>query len=249
MSESGNKPVIGVISCEKTVKIYQVQSVNHFYLQAIRDYGGLPLLIPAGCDEADREQLLAMVDGVFLPGSPSNVAPRHYGATHEEPATDEGRDDLSLPIIRQCLGKGIPIFGICRGFQEMNVALGGQLHPKVHELSGYLDHREPEESEYEIKYAFAHGLTLQEGGLFRQWFPDQTEFQVNSLHGQGVKSVAPRLVVEAVAPDGLVEAFSLPEHPFFVGVQWHPEWKATELPLSKALFSRFIASAQAKRAG
>ncbi|MEJ2764956.1 gamma-glutamyl-gamma-aminobutyrate hydrolase family protein [Photobacterium sp. MCCC 1A19761] len=239
------KQLIAVVCCQKQVGGYDVQSVNEFYLNAIRDFGGLPVLIPAGSDEADLDQILATVDGVLLPGSHSNVAPQHYGADHDEPKQDPGRDQLALSIIRQCAALAIPVLGICRGFQEMNVALGGTLHPQVHCKSNALDHREPNDPDFSVKYAVSHSLEICPGGHFASWLGETRSVSVNSLHGQGVETLAPALKIEAVAPDGLIEAFSLPNHPYFIGVQWHPEWFATELFMSELLFSHFIQAAQA----
>ncbi len=240
MAQNKKRPVIGIVSCAKEVRNYSVQSVNHFYIKAVRDFGGVPLLIPAGGERTDIEYWLTIFDGILLPGSYSNVAPHHYGADHHEPCVDEGRDALSLALIRQCVADDIPILGICRGFQEMNVALGGDLYQNVHALEGYLDHREIDVDDFGIKYAPVHAVTLCEGGQFQQWLNGQQDLQVNSLHWQGVKTLAKGLTVEAIAPDGLVEGFSIHDHRFFVGVQWHPEWLATENPFSVQLFRHFL---------
>lgn len=238
------KPLIAVVCCQKQVDKYSVQSVNEFYLNSVSDFGGIPVLIPAGISEGDVEQLLASVDGVLLPGSHSNVAPEHYGADHHEAKQDPGRDALAFHLIRACAEKNIPLFGICRGFQEMNVAMGGTLHPKVHTKSNALDHREPKDDDFAVKYAVSHLLEVCPGGYFANWLQSEKTISVNSLHGQGVEQLAPVLHQEAIAPDGLVEAFSLPGHSYFIGVQWHPEWFATELFVSKLLFSHFIQAAQ-----
>ncbi|MBY5991183.1 gamma-glutamyl-gamma-aminobutyrate hydrolase family protein [Ferrimonas balearica] len=243
-----SKPVIGLVSCRKALDGYSYQAVNEFYADAVRAFGGLPVLFAAGQDEADTAALLARVDGVLLPGSHSNVAPHQYGAEHHEPRLDEARDALSLTLIRLCAQHQIPILGICRGFQEMNVAMGGSLNPAVHEAPGALDHREPTTEDFAVKYAHAHTVTVAEGGRIRRWWPEVAQFEVNSLHNQGVATLAPPLRAEATAEDGLIEAFSLDHHPFFFGVQWHPEWQATELPFSRELFRRFIDAAGANRA-
>lgn len=247
MSKQTPSPVIGIVSCQKEVNSYKVQSVNEFYIHAVSAFGGLPLLLTAGTSEQEIAQLLSLVDGVLLPGSHSNVAPGQYNASHYESMLDLGRDQLSFTVIRQCADNQTPILGICRGFQEMNVALGGSLHPKVHELEGYLDHREPETADFDEKYAYAHYVEIRKGGFFEQWLPGTETFEVNSLHRQGVNELAPSLTAEVSAPDGLIEAFSLEGHPYFVGVQWHPEWKATEIPFSVTLFERFISSARKQK--
>ena len=182
MGKQLRRPVIGIVSCEKEIRKYRVQSVNRFYIKAVRDFDGVPLLIPAGGEVSDIEQWLTIFDGFLLPGSYSNVAPHHYGAVHHEPKVDKGRDALSLTLIRQCVDRDIPVLGICRGFQEMNVALGGDLHHKIHKLAGYLDHRESEASDFAEQYAPAHSVSLSESGLFQQWLGGESQLQVNSLH-------------------------------------------------------------------
>lgn len=238
------KPLIAVVCCRKQVDKYAVQSVNEFYLNSIRDFGGIPVLIPGGGATEDIDQILNGFDGVLLPGSHSNVAPEHYGADHHEPKPDPRRDQLSFHLIRACAEQKIPLFGICRGFQEMNVAMGGTLHPKVHTKLNAIDHRECKDDDFAVKYAVSHTLKICRGGVFGQWMGTENPISVNSLHEQGIEQLAPVLHQEAIAPDGLIEAFSLPGHPYFIGVQWHPEWFATELFVSKLLFSHFIEAAQ-----
>ena len=251
MSKPEKAPLIGIVSCQKELESYKIQSVNEFYLQAIKSVGGIPVILPAGASNNEVARLLSVIEGVLLPGSHSNVSPEHYGATHHEPYKDEGRDELSFTIIRQCIEQQIPIMGICRGFQEMNVALGGTLHPAVHEIAGHLDHRESDNPDFSVKYAPVHAVHVSQGGVFQQWLGDQQSIQVNSLHGQGVRKLASDLRVEALAPDGLVEAFSMGQHPYFVGVQWHPEWhpewQAAEQPFSRILFEHFISSVMQNR--
>ncbi|SDG76534.1 gamma-glutamyl-gamma-aminobutyrate hydrolase [Vibrio xiamenensis] len=244
---STKKPVIGVVSCAKSLKGYDIQAVNEFYLKAISDFGGVPIILSAAIDVQDFEQVLAMCDGLLFPGSHSNVAPYRYQATHTESYMDERRDELSLSLLRYAVDNNLPCLGICRGFQEMNVALGGSLDPAVHK-SGFDDHREPSTEDFAVKYAAAHRVVVESDGVFKTWlqqahWPQSDAFEVNSLHNQGVKALAPNLKVEAKAPDGLVEAFSLPLHKFFVGVQWHPEWKAKSNHFSQILFKEFILAA------
>lgn len=242
------KPVIGLISCSKELAGYRIQALNEFYIQAVKDFGGLPIVIPNLLESKEElNSLLALCDGIVFPGSHSNVAPHRYNATHDESKTDESRDELSLNLLRLAVDKNIPCLGICRGFQEMNVALGGSLNPAVHE-SGFDDHRESESKDFSHKYALSHPVIVKDAGLFQQWlthssFVSRQQFDVNTLHNQGVEKLAPSLFAEAVAPDGLIEAFSLPGHAFFVGVQWHPEWQAKDNPFSRILFSQFIAAA------
>jgi putative glutamine amidotransferase len=181
-------------------------------------------------------------------GSYSNVEPYHYSGPPSDPGTlhDPARDATTLPLIRKAVASGIPVLGICRGFQEMNVAFGGTLHQKVHEVEGRRDHREDTTRELDVQYGPAHEVALEPGGTL-QSLTGQDRIQVNSLHSQGIDRLGPGLAVEARAPDGLIEAFRV-EHAksFAVAVQWHPEWKAMSNPVSRALFAAFGAAARAR---
>ncbi|MGV2986473.1 gamma-glutamyl-gamma-aminobutyrate hydrolase family protein [Vibrio sp. E150_011] len=246
MSET-RKPIIGLVSCRKSLGGYQIQSLNEFYLQAIKDFGGTAIILPSSIEASEFDRIVGICDGLVFPGSHSNVAPHRYDGTHEEAKKDEDRDELALTLIRYALDKNIPCLGICRGFQEMNVALGGSLDPAVHE-SGYDDHRENPIENFEEKYAPAHPVFVEPGGVVSQWLTqaqwnNTQSFEVNTLHNQGIKTLASALRVEAKAPDGLVEAFSLPGQKYFVGVQWHPEWEAKHNHFSQILFKEFIMSA------
>jgi putative glutamine amidotransferase len=218
------------------------------YVRAVRDgMGALPLLIPVMQPALEPADILARVDGLLFTGSPSNVAPRHYGG-EARPGTllDEARDAVSLPLIRAAVAKGVPLLSICRGFQELNVALGGSLTQHVHEQPGALDHREDESQPLEAQYAHAHSVAIMPGGILDRLLgpaPKKQEIMVNSLHGQGIAGLAPGLRVEARAPDGLIEAVSLPDGKAFVlGVQWHPEWDHAGDPVSRAIFAGFAAA-------
>ncbi len=241
------KPIIGVVSCTKELGGYQIQAVNDFYLRAVKDFGGLPVMLAPDMSSDEVASILELCDGFLFPGSHSNVAPHRYNASHTENKKDEARDELALNLIRQAVDKNIPCLGICRGFQEMNVALGGTLNPAVHD-AGFNDHREAPVDDFEKKYAPAHAVMVQKESLFEQWLVENhwentRFFEVNTLHNQGVDQLAPALRVEAKAPDGLVEAFSLAGQKYFVGVQWHPEWKAKTNHFSQILFKEFIMAA------
>ncbi len=241
------KPIIGVVSCTKELGGYQIQAVNDFYLRAVKDFGGLPVMLAPDMSSDEITTILELCDGFLFPGSHSNVAPHRYNASHTENKKDEARDELALSLIRRAVDKDIPCLGICRGFQEMNVALGGTLNPAVHD-SGFNDHREAPVDDFEQKYAAAHAVLVQKESLFEQWLVENhwentTFFEVNTLHNQGVDQLAPQLKVEAKAPDGLIEAFSLTGQKYFVGVQWHPEWKAKTNHFSQILFKEFIMAA------
>lgn len=215
--------------------------VGEKYVQAVLEgIGGLPLLLPALGDALPLEQALSLADGILLTGSPSNIEPQHYGATPiEDDFNDAARDATTLPLIHAALEAGVPMLGICRGFQEMNVALGGSLHQKVHEQAGMLDHRDQGGSFEEMYGRIAHAITFTADSELGARY-GEAQAEVNSLHGQGVKVLAPRLVAEAHAPDGLVEAFRVRDSKAFaMAVQWHPEWQFQHNRLSQTLFSYF----------
>jgi putative glutamine amidotransferase len=203
------------------------------------------LLIPALAEELGMDDLLNRVDGILFTGSASNVEPQHYSGAPSAPGTlhDAARDATTLPLIRRAIAKGVPVLGVCRGFQEMNVAFGGTLHQKLHEIEGNLDHRDDEEASLDVQYGPAHDVTLEPDGLLRK-LAGSDRIRVNSLHSQGVDRLAPGLAIEARAPDGLIEAFRAPKAAFAVAVQWHPEWKVMESPFSRALFAEFGAASR-----
>lgn len=205
----------------------------------------LPLILPALGERIDWDALLSAVDGVMLTGSPSNVHPSHFGQAVHNPALplDPARDATNLPLIRAALERGLPLFAICRGMQETNVALGGTLHQAVQEQTGFNDHREDKKLSIEQQYGPAHAVTLMAGGLMAQVLDGATRISVNSLHGQGIDRLAPGLRVEAVAEDGLVEAYSVENAAgFALAVQWHPEWRLAENPVSMKLYTAFGAA-------
>ena len=210
----------------------------------------LPLLIPVLETPLDVTQILAHVDGIFFPGSPSNVEPTRYAGEPSLPGTmhDPHRDATTLSLIPRAVASGVPVLGVCRGFQEMNVAMGGTLHQRIHEVAGYDDHREDKEQPLDVQYAPAHEVMLEPGGVLLS-LAGQDRIQVNSLHWQGVDRLGPDLAVEARAPDGLVEAFRVKSAPAFaLAVQWHPEWQVMQNPFSQALFAEFGKAARAKMA-
>ncbi len=253
------RPVIGVVSDVKPGSGHVTHGVTEKYLFAVaRGAQTYPIMLPGRLSDVDGtmsetavlEEIFAIVDGIFLPGSPSNVAPELYGAAPYDPPlpADPHRDVLSLPLIRACIERGVPLFGVCRGFQEMNVALGGTLHQKVYEQPGHFDHREDSTGTIEAQYAPVHEVELTPGGVLAG-LAGTTRWKVNSLHGQGVDRLAPGLVVEARADDGLVEGFRVKDAPAFaLAVQWHPEWRFWADALSSGLFASFGAAARARAA-
>lgn len=234
------RPVVLVASCLRELDGFPTYSVRGNYIEAVALAGCQPLLVPEAAD-GDLTTLLAVADGVLFTGSPSNVHPSHYGEEVRDPSLpqDTARDAWTLPLIRQALASGIPILGICRGYQEINVALGGSLHQSVHEVPGLADHRPDDRGVLEVRYAAAHPVAIPPGGLLHDLL-GVDELQVNSVHGQGVNRLAEPLRAEAFAPDGLVEAFTCPGAPAFnLAVQWHPEWRAAENPVSMKILGAF----------
>jgi putative glutamine amidotransferase len=236
------RPLIGIPADRRMVGRHPFHMVGEKYARAVIDAAGAaPLLIPSLAEELGFEELIERLDGLLFTGSPSNVEPHHYDGPPSAPGTlhDPARDATTLPLIRHAVDSGVPVFGICRGFQEMNVAFGGTLHQKLHEVPGLLDHRDDETQPLEVQYGPAHDVTLEPGGLLRS-LADDDRIRVNSLHSQGIERLGPPLAVEARAPDGVIEAFRVrAAATFALAVQWHPEWKVMTNPFSRALFAAF----------
>jgi putative glutamine amidotransferase len=241
------KPLIGIPADRRLLGQHHFHCVGEKYIAAVADASdAIPVLIPALGDGIDLEHLLNSVDGVLLTGSQSNVEPHRYQGPPSDPETwhDPQRDATTLPMIPRAVAAGLPIFAICRGFQEMNVAFGGTLWQKVHEITGHLDHREPKDAPLDTQYGPAHEITLTRGGLLHG-LAGSEHVQVNSLHSQGVDRLGGELEVEAVAPDGLIEGFRVRgAATFAVAVQWHPEWRVMSNQFSRALFAAFGAAAR-----
>jgi putative glutamine amidotransferase len=216
--------------------------VGEKYIEAIASgAGAMPVLVPALGPGPHLESLLDAVDGLLLTGSASNVEPHHYGGPASAPGTlhDPDRDATTLPLIPRAIAAGLPVLAICRGFQEMNVAFGGTLHQRLHEVEGLDDHREDESMPLEVQYGPAHDVLLEPGGRLRA-LAGRDRLQVNSLHWQGVKTLGADLAVEARATDGVIEAFGVRGAAnFALGLQWHPEWQFQNNPFSSALFAAF----------
>jgi putative glutamine amidotransferase len=233
--------VIGVSCCTRMMGEHPTHWVGEKYVLAVSGaVGGLPLLVPALGEHIAAGTLIDRLDGLLLTGSRSNVEPRHYGGVPSAPDTahDPQRDAMTLPLIRAAVAADLPILAICRGLQELNVALGGTLHQRVHEVEGRLDHRAPE-GDVARRYAHeAHAVALTSGGVLERLAGDRT-LAVNSLHSQGIDRLAPPLAVEAVAPDGQIEAVRHQNAGFVFGVQWHPEYRFADNPFSRALFAAF----------
>ena len=235
------KPIIGIPADRRLLNSHWFHCVGEKYINAVVQAAeAVPVLVPALGDRYLREWLAAF-DGILFTGSPSNVEPQRYLGPQAAPGTwhDPERDATTLPMINGAVYAGLPILGICRGFQEINVALGGSLTQKLQDIPGNLDHREDKDLPMEEQYEPAHEISLVEGGLLHKIAGSKT-LKVNSLHSQGVERLAPRLVAEATAPDGVIEAFRIDgAKTFALAVQWHPEWKVMENPFSRALFAAF----------
>lgn len=238
---SKHRPIIGIPACIKMIGEHPFHAVGGKYIDAVVNAaGGIPLLLPAIGAKQDIETILGLVDGILLTGSASNVAPERYGKTLDKPDTylDTARDATTLPLITATVAAGKPIMGICRGFQEMNVAFGGTLYQAVHEETYLMDHREKAGS-LNMQYGPAHVVKLTDGGYLQKLI-GANQMMVNSIHGQGIAQLGDALSVEAMAPDGLIEAIRVKEAKnFALAVQWHPEWKVIENPEYMAIFNAF----------
>lgn len=234
-----SRPVIAIVSCHKMVDGQPAQAVYKKYIDAIQHYGGNPILLPyTAADSENFDALVALADGIVLTGSYSNVAPMRYGASHVEEKQDLNRDELSFKLLAYSAESGTPLLAVCRGLQEMNVHFNGTLHPDWREVEGFYEqHLEDNTQPLEVQYQPVHDVIIQPEGKLAA-FGD--EWHVNSLHKQAINKVGEGLFVEALARDGLVEAISLIEHPFMIGVQWHPELNYAQDGFSKFLFTEFI---------
>ena len=238
-----HKPIVLVPACNRMLGEHPFHIAGRKYLDAVRLGGALPLVVArAGVDEFDA--LFDVAQGFLLTGSPANVHPNRYGQDLHDASLplDPLRDDWVLALIPRILERGVPLLAICRGAQEVNVALGGTLHQAVQEVDGYDDHRSNDDDPTDVQYGPAHAVQTVAGGLLEK-ITGRSRFDVNSLHGQGVDRLADGLVAEAHAPDGFLEAFSMPAAKGFnLCVQWHPEWRAADNPVSLKLFEAFGAA-------
>jgi len=242
-----SKPVIGLVADRRLLEPHIYHVVGEKYVRAVADAAqGIPMLLPAMTDAIEAEELLANLDGLVLTGAYSNIEAHHYREKEIESGSlhDPARDTMNLALIPEAIALEVPILGICRGFQEMNVALGGSLHQRIHEVDGLLDHLENKADPLDRQYAVAHEVALKKDGLLAS-LAHKPIALVNSLHGQGVKVLADNVTVEATAPDGLVEAFTVNNaKQFALAVQWHPEWKFNEHAFYLAIWRRFGGACQ-----
>ena len=254
MRLDSSAPLIGLPVDVRRLDDQPFHVVGEKYITAISDAAsGLPILIPALADRFDPEDLVQRLDGLLLTGSPSNVAVHHYGGPPDRPDSpqDPARDAITLPLLRAALAAGLPLFCICRGFQELNVALGGTLHTQIHLQADRQDHRAPKGA-YGERYGPRHPVRLAPSGMLARIL-GTTEIEVNSLHWQGIDRLADDLAVEGRAPDDTIEAVHVKNaRNFALAVQWHPEYRVLDNPTSLAMFQAFgdaaRAFAQAKHA-
>jgi putative glutamine amidotransferase len=246
------KPLVWLPACHRNLDLddpggYTVLADR--YALAVTQLGLQPVLFPMA-EAEDIPCLLPLVDGVLLTGSPSNVDATHFGATAlPTDLLDPRRDKLTMRLVREALGRAVPLFGVCRGLQEINVALGGSLHQTLHDQPGMMDHREPDDEDLAVQFAERHEVLLEPGSAFAQWAGGRRAL-VNSLHGQGIKRLGEGLVAEAHAPDGLVEGVKVTGAPAFAyAVQWHPEWRHDQHPFYQRTLEAFAQACQAHRNG
>jgi putative glutamine amidotransferase len=247
------RPVVGIIGNHHLVnEEYPTHAGGTMNSAAVAEVAGaLPLIVPADPRFVCVADLLEVCDGFVFTGGRPNVHAEEYGETHTEAhgAHDRARDAITLPLIRALVERGQPFLGICRGFQEVNVALGGTLDPEIRELPGRMNHRMPPDGTIEEKFALRHTVTLTEGGPFHRLF-GATEVMTNTLHGQGIARPGRRIVIDGRAPDGTPEAIYVEGAPgFTLSVQWHPEWRAAQDPVSRPLFGAFGDAVRAWAAG
>lgn len=237
------RPKVGIIGNSYLINDqYPVHAGGTMNSEAVAEVAGcMPLMIPSDPRFVTVEELLETFDGFLLTGGRPNVHPAEYGEAETEAhgAFDRARDAITLPLVRACVERGQPFLGICRGFQEVNVAMGGTLYPEIRDLPGRMNHRMPPDGTLEEKFALRHPVKFSSGGVFHQLMGAK-EVMTNTLHGQGIKRPGPRVVVDGHAPDGTPEAIYIKDAPgFTLSVQWHPEWDAANDPVSRPLFEAF----------
>ncbi len=238
-----SRPVIGIIGNSYLINDeYPAHAAGQMNTHAVSQVAGaVPMIVPSDPGVVAVDELMAVCDGFLFTGGRPNVHPEEYGEeeTDAHGAFDRDRDRIALPLIRACVARGQPIFGICRGFQEVNVAMGGTLYPEIRDLPGRDNHRMPPEGTLAEKFELRHAVTFSEGGVFHRLMGAR-EVMTNTLHGQGIKTPGARIVIDGHAPDGTPEAIYIADAPgFTLSVQWHPEWNAADDPVSRPLFEAF----------
>ncbi|GAA6207248.1 gamma-glutamyl-gamma-aminobutyrate hydrolase family protein [Cognatishimia sp. WU-CL00825] len=237
------RPIVGIIGNQYLIDdSYPAHAGGQMNSQAIAAVAGcMPLLIPADPQLVSVPELMQTCDGFLLTGGRPNVHPNEYGEdpTEAHGQFDRARDAVVLPLVRACVERGQPFLGICRGFQEVNVAMGGSLYPEIRDLPGRTNHRMPPDGTLEEKFELRHDVTFTKDGVFHKLM-GASEVLTNTLHGQGIKRPGDRIVIDGTAPDGTPEATYIKDAPgFTLSVQWHPEWNAQHDPVSRPLFEAF----------
>ncbi|MDA1098826.1 MAG: gamma-glutamyl-gamma-aminobutyrate hydrolase family protein [Proteobacteria bacterium] len=239
----GPRGIVVIVSNFNEDENHASHRVGDRYVVAVRDIcDALPLMLPALGSGADLDTLLDNIDGVILTGGASNVNPHYYNGVEarDKSLLDDRRDGVALELVCACVERNVPLFGVCRGIQEMNVALGGSLHQYMHELPGHFDHRRPREKPISVQLGARQRITLTPGGVLQNLANGARQVMVNTLHAQGIDRLATPLVIEALADDGTIEAVRVADSPTFaVGVQWHAEYRTSEHALYRALFAAF----------
>jgi putative glutamine amidotransferase len=240
---TSRRPVVGIIGNMTLLnESYPVHAGGTMNSEAVAEVSGcIPLIIPSDPRYVSVTELLDLCDGFLLTGGRPNVHPSEYGEdeTPGHGAFDRSRDAITLPLVRACVERGQPFLGICRGFQEVNVAMGGTLYPEIRDLPGRMNHRMPPDGTIAEKFALRHPVRFTEGGVFHHLM-GAPEVMTNTLHGQGIARAGARIIVDGVAPDGTPEALYIEgARGFTLSVQWHPEWNAADDPVSRPLFAAF----------
>lgn len=241
------KPVVAVVCDTVQQGPHMYHQAGDKYVQALaRCADATPVLVPSFAAPLDFQEILSFADGILFTGGYANIERTRYGLppAPEGEKQDPQRDENTLTWLPKVLEAGLPMFGICRGFQELNVVMGGTLYPRLHEIEGRMDHREDTSAPIDVQYGPAHSISVREGGLLHEIL-GESEFMVNTVHGQGINQLAKGLTSEAVAADETIEAVSVDDAKgFALAVQWHPEWKAWENPQSTKLFKAFGTAAR-----
>lgn len=240
---SARRPLVGIPADRRQLGHHPFHVAGDKYAVALLDASGcLPVIVPAIARELELAELLESLDGLLFMGSPSNIEPHHYQGPPSEPGTphDPHRDATTLPLLPRAVAAGVPVFGICRGAQEMNVAYGGTLWPRLQDVPGLQDHRENPNDPLDVQYGPSHEVQLTPGGLLQRLAHGAERVAVNSLHWQGVRELGAGLEIEARADDGVIEAFSVAHAArFALAVQWHPEWQVMNNEFSRSIFAEF----------
>ncbi len=235
-------PLVGLPADTYESHGFLFHSLGDKYVRAVAEVADCtPVMIPSMIDALQLEPLLDHFDGILMTGAVSNVHPPHYGEapTADHEPYDHARDAITLKLIKAVIERGIPLFCICRGFQELNVVLGGSLEAELQRGDGRLDHRAPKSEDTDVRYGPRHAIAVTPGGMLERIL-GKRQTTINSIHRQGIKKLAPGLIVEATAPDGVIEAVSVKgAKSFAFGAQWHPEYKARDNPDSVKLFAAF----------